>query len=180
MPAVGEAERRCIASLERDSLVELQLEKVNALLSKILPTNSFYAAKLAGVELPIKSLDQFRELPLTTKDELTDMDRQIIGASKRITIPLGDAFILRDIADMLRGLALQMEVASKTTELPLRSRLMNVRFEIDSTNRKIRDRAKQVGIEIREGRRPLSETREQTEDKEETVSLGFFNKKARF
>ena len=109
-----------------------------------------------------------------TKDELTDMDRQIIGASKRITIPLGDAFILRDIADYLRGLAMQMEVASRTSDLPVRSRLMNIVFEIDSTNRKIKERARQAGIEVREGRPTNSSKAAQSENRSETVSLGQF------
>ena len=75
MPAAGEAERRRIASLDRESLVRLQLEKFNALLATILPANAFYAEKLRGVDLPIESLEQFSALPTTTKNELkTDDD----------------------------------------------------------------------------------------------------------
>lgn len=107
-------------------------------------------------------------------NELTPMDRQIIGQSKRITIPLGDAFIFRDFADILRGLALELEVASRTTDLPLRGRIFNVAVEIDSCNRRIKERAKQAGLEIREGRPKNSERAEHSRDEVETVSLGHY------
>ncbi|MDC0935373.1 phenylacetate--CoA ligase family protein [Pirellulales bacterium] len=86
MPAAGEAERRRIASLDRESLVEIQLEKLNALLSSILPDNAFYSEKLAGVTLPIASLDEFHKLPFTTKDDLKTEDES--GQPANLTWPI--------------------------------------------------------------------------------------------
>ncbi len=46
-----------------------QLTRLNALLQQILPANRFYAAKFAGLALPV-DWDAFRRLPFTTKSEL--------------------------------------------------------------------------------------------------------------
>lgn len=59
-----------LRSLNRESLEQLQLEKLNRLLSDILPTNAFYAQKLSGHNSKLSSLDCLSELPFTTKDEL--------------------------------------------------------------------------------------------------------------
>ena len=75
MLAVGEAERRRIKSLDRESLARLQLDKLNALLEAILPENAFYADKLRGIKLPMESLEQFNALSITTKSELTTEDQ---------------------------------------------------------------------------------------------------------
>ena len=64
------SERRRLESLERDALERHQLDRLNSLLELILPANRFYANKLAGVRLPLASLDEFRALPHTTKGEL--------------------------------------------------------------------------------------------------------------
>ncbi len=56
--------------MDRAALETHQLSRVNKLLAKILPDNQFYAAKLAGLELPLGSLEEFRSLPLTSKEEL--------------------------------------------------------------------------------------------------------------
>ena len=64
-------ERRRLEQLDSQALACHQLTRLNELLAKILPQNSFYAEKLAGVELPLKSLDDFAELPFTFKDELS-------------------------------------------------------------------------------------------------------------
>ncbi len=58
------------ASYTRLELESLQLEKLNRLLIDILPANSFYAQKFAGLRQPIESLHDFARLPLTLKDEL--------------------------------------------------------------------------------------------------------------
>lgn len=62
--------RRQFESLERDELSQLQLQKLNGMLAEILPANEFYAEKLAGVGLPLQSLDDLSKLPFTTKSEL--------------------------------------------------------------------------------------------------------------
>lgn len=63
-------QRRLLEGLERSALTALQLQKLNALLKRILPENRFYAAKLQAVPLPLESLAQLPTLPYTVKDEL--------------------------------------------------------------------------------------------------------------
>ena len=62
--------RRRYESLTREDLAQHQLSRLNQLLSQILPSNAFYADKLAHVELPLASIDQLADFPLTSKDEL--------------------------------------------------------------------------------------------------------------
>ncbi len=62
--------RRELERLSADELARFQLDRLNRLLAAILPGNRFYAEKLAGIRLPLPSLDQMRQLPLTVKDEL--------------------------------------------------------------------------------------------------------------
>lgn len=62
--------RRELERLGADELARLQLDRLNQLLAAILPQNGFYAEKLAGIRLPLQTLDQLAELPLTIKDEL--------------------------------------------------------------------------------------------------------------
>ena len=50
-------------------LRHLQLTKLNRLLS-LAKTRPFYRQRLAGIELPLTSLDQLSQLPLLTKSEL--------------------------------------------------------------------------------------------------------------
>ncbi|HVX13629.1 MAG TPA: AMP-binding protein [Pirellulales bacterium] len=64
------AERRRFESLDRGSLAEYQLGRLNALLADILPANPFYAAALGHVELPLRSWSDLQRLPPTTKDQL--------------------------------------------------------------------------------------------------------------
>ncbi len=62
--------RRRLERLDRASLADLQLAKLNDLLAAILPHNRFYAEKLSKLKLPLHSLEQLSELPFTSKDEL--------------------------------------------------------------------------------------------------------------
>ena len=92
---------------------------------------------------------------------LSDMDRDIIGGNKRITIPMGDRLVLRQVADLLRGLANTMDHWSRlpvTEDMTERLMMMSVSSDIDRTNLLIRETARQAGIEIREGRPPNSAT----------------------
>jgi len=58
-------------TLERNALEELQLDKLQRLLSEVIKTNPFYQAKLVNLEpATINSLNALRSLPFTTKDEL--------------------------------------------------------------------------------------------------------------
>jgi phenylacetate-CoA ligase len=62
-------------TLDRATLRERQLRKVQELLSEILPANGFYARKL-GPDCRIDNWDDFRRLPFTTKVELTEDQAQ--------------------------------------------------------------------------------------------------------
>ncbi len=70
MPETTYQQRRQLESLDRGELESLQLAKFNELLTTILPQNSFYASKLSGVELPLKSLADLDRLPFTFKEDL--------------------------------------------------------------------------------------------------------------
>jgi len=63
-------QRRDFESLGRAELEQQQLAKFNSLLDNILPTNQLYAAKLGSQPKQLESLEQLREFPFTTKDEL--------------------------------------------------------------------------------------------------------------
>src|SRR5687768_14510125 len=79
--------RQRYEGLDRAALEEHQLARLNVLLAKILPENRFYAAKLAGIQLPLRSFDEFRRLPLTTKEELV-IDGAPHSAPANLTWPL--------------------------------------------------------------------------------------------
>jgi len=64
------AERRMIEAEGPAERAARTLARLNALLAEVVPKNPLYARKLAGIELPLRSLEQFSELPLTTKEEL--------------------------------------------------------------------------------------------------------------
>ena len=63
-------QRRELEELPPDKLTAHQLSRLNKLLSDILPHNRFYADKLANIQLPLQSLDELSNLPLTHKNEL--------------------------------------------------------------------------------------------------------------
>ncbi len=63
-------ERSRLRHLDRTELDRLQLERFNRLLLDVLPRNKFYSAKI-GTSLRLNSLDELRDLPFTTKEELS-------------------------------------------------------------------------------------------------------------
>ena len=67
-------QRRQLERMSRERLREYQLSAVNCLLDDILPQNQFYHEKLADIARPIKSIDEFSQLPETTKAELLGRD----------------------------------------------------------------------------------------------------------
>lgn len=77
-------QRRHLESLAGKELAAHQLARLNRLLQEILSTNEFYGEKLAGVEIPLPSLDQLTELPHTFKDELVSL-QQAGHASRQLT-----------------------------------------------------------------------------------------------
>jgi phenylacetate-CoA ligase len=70
MKSTTAEERRRLESLDAQSLARHQLQRLNDLLDEIIPANGFYAAKLGGIERPIRSLDALAKLPFTFKEEL--------------------------------------------------------------------------------------------------------------
>jgi phenylacetate-CoA ligase len=63
-------QRLRLATLDRKSLAQWQLERLNRLLARVSACNAFYNRKLAGRLTKLESLDQLAQLPFTTKDEL--------------------------------------------------------------------------------------------------------------
>ncbi len=73
--------RRELERLGRDQLKQVQLDGLNRLLATVVPRNPFYARKLAGVRLPLVSLDELAGLPLTCKDELAETTAEGLAAN---------------------------------------------------------------------------------------------------
>jgi len=75
----------------RESLRSIQLERLNSLISEILPSNRFYTAKLgrAGINGPVESLDEFQnKSPFTTKEELVNDQTENPPYGTNLTYPL--------------------------------------------------------------------------------------------
>ncbi len=80
-------ERRQFENLDAAALARHQVERLNALLDRILPSNAFYATKLADVRRPVESLDELADWPYTFKEELLAAARDHAAAPHR-TYPL--------------------------------------------------------------------------------------------
>ncbi len=63
-------DRRRLEELQAEELAVHQCKRLNVLLAAMLPHNRFYADRLAGVELPLQSLEQLDQLPFTFKTDL--------------------------------------------------------------------------------------------------------------
>ena len=72
-------------------------------------------------------------------DELSDLDKLVIGQAVRIEIPFTDQYNMRRIADLLRGYAEMLDFWSRRTDLPPRSVLMHLRGEAKLMNSRIRE-----------------------------------------
>ena len=81
-----------IEKLGRHALEEVQLRKFQLMLDKILTHNAFYQQKLnaAGIisSSDVKSLDDFRKLPFTTKHELVHDQANNPPYGTNLTFPL--------------------------------------------------------------------------------------------
>lgn len=80
------ADRWRLESLDPAELEKHQLARFNALVAQILPANRFYAQKLAGIEFPLRSLDEFARLPFTYKEALLG-SRQTGDMAGNLTYP---------------------------------------------------------------------------------------------
>ena len=70
MTDLRSSERLRLRQLDRDQLSRYQLARLNQLLSVVLPSNRFYSERVKDVSLPLESLEQLSEFPLTTKLDL--------------------------------------------------------------------------------------------------------------
>lgn len=86
------------------------------------------------------------------RGRLTELDRTIIGKSKRVIVPLHNKMLLRDVADALRGLAQVMDIHSRLDTMSERDALLRVKVEIDHTNQIIRSACKRYDVKLRDGR----------------------------
>lgn len=64
-----------VETLDRESLTQIQLAKLQKMLSQVLKTNTYFRRKLnqTGVESPqdIRTLEDYQQLPFTAKEELS-------------------------------------------------------------------------------------------------------------
>lgn len=72
-------------------------------------------------------------------DELTQIDRDVIGETCRIQIPFRDVVKMRYVAEQLRAYADQLDFYSRRTDMPARSILFHLRTEARMLNRRIQD-----------------------------------------
>lgn len=79
------ADRRRAEALDRASLAQLQLNKLNHLLHAIVPRNPFYSAKLQNCPRRLERLDQLGEFPFTTKEDLAQA-----GPQSTLTFPVAE------------------------------------------------------------------------------------------
>ncbi|MDR9793276.1 AMP-binding protein [Aeribacillus sp. FSL K6-2848] len=73
---------------QENELRSLQLQKLNRLLHFVLNHNEFYKEKLAGLKLPLQSLEEVKKLPFTMKKELVDDQNNHPPYGKNHSYPL--------------------------------------------------------------------------------------------
>ncbi len=81
-------QRRELERLDPEALAGYQLDKLNALLTRVLPQNRFYHDKLPDLRLPIESMEQLADLPFTFKDELAGAAHDVLAAN--LTYPISE------------------------------------------------------------------------------------------
>lgn len=64
-----------LLGLDSQALADYQVERLNRMLSEILPVNRFYQQKFGGQRPVIRSLEELSQLPYTFKDELVANDQ---------------------------------------------------------------------------------------------------------
>lgn len=83
--------------------------------------------------------DRDRKIAKMDANGLSAYDLEIIGRSVRLDIPLQDPRALKQIADMLRGLANTIDFAVERDDLTLRQRLMTLKAEFTAASKRIRE-----------------------------------------
>ena len=71
-------------------------------------------------------------------DTLNDFDQQVVGSVCRIEIPLRSPSALLQVADLLRGLANQCEVAATDSTQPPRMRMFALMMYARTVNKRLR------------------------------------------
>ncbi len=72
----------------REAIEDRQVRRLRLMLDAILPANEFYRRKFGDTDLrQIDSLDQFQELPFTTKDELVEDQQKHPPFGTDLTFP---------------------------------------------------------------------------------------------
>lgn len=97
------------------------------------------------VQIDPNQWDRQRKLAATRDDGLSAYDLEVIGKSIRLDIPFRDEFVLREVADLLRGFANSIDFTTRRDDLPLRSKLLQLKLEARALNGRIRylqDRSK--------------------------------------
>ncbi len=74
-------QRRKLEQLSPEKLAVWQLDRLNQMLSAILPSNRFYAKKLEGQTLPLTTLSQLTTIPFTSKSELIGEGDDLLAAN---------------------------------------------------------------------------------------------------
>ena len=85
--ATDQAERRRLATLSREALSSWQLGRLNQLLKAVRADNAFYSSKLAATPPQLATIEQLRQLPFTTKQELLPTSANDLSSRNR-TYPL--------------------------------------------------------------------------------------------
>ena len=71
-------------------------------------------------------------------DELSDWDREKIGTFVRIEIPLTDIYKLRKVAEKLRGLADRIDNHTRRTDLPIKTILIELKWDMGMVGTQIK------------------------------------------
>lgn len=75
------------AYLSKEEINELQLKKLNDLLMFVNQNNSFYTAKYQGINFPLNSLDELKNLPFVTKKEFVNDQNDFPPLGKNHSYP---------------------------------------------------------------------------------------------
>ena len=110
---------------------------------------------------------------------LSAEDRKIVGHSKRVTLPLGDALTLRMCLDDIRAWCHEIDRLTRmvgTPDYTERRVMMLCSIELDCLNTKIRETARQNGVEIDVGRPKTAPRKERGGDEGGTVIVTGFSR----
>ena len=78
-------DRAAIQCCTRDELERYQLEKLNALLAKVMPSNRYYQDRFGCSELSVRSLEEWSQLPTSKKSDWLNDD--VSGLALHHTFP---------------------------------------------------------------------------------------------